>query len=206
MSIFSRYVLPKLIKTTCATKPLMRQREKIVPLAEGSVLEIGVGGGLNFPYYSHDKVTRIFGLDVSPELMEDASRMSKESGLEFKPLLLDAAEIPLDNGEIDTVLVTYSLCSIEEVQSALSEVRRVLKPVGKLVFCEHGAAPDPGVYRWQKRLTPVWKRFSGGCRLDRDIPGEIEKGGFRLASIEHMYLPGTMRIVGYNSWGTAIPR
>jgi ubiquinone/menaquinone biosynthesis C-methylase UbiE len=205
MSLYSRHILPRLIKTTCAAKPIMKQREKIVPLAEGKVLEIGVGSGLNFPYFDADKVTRVFGLDTSPQLMRDAEQKSNQAKIEFEPLLLDAAQIPLESGEIDTVLVTYSLCSIDALETALIEMRRVLKPSGKLVFCEHGAAPDNSVYSWQRRLTPIWRRIGGGCRLDRNLPVEIEKAGFRLTSLEQMYLPGTWRVVGYNSWGTAMP-
>lgn len=205
MSVYNRFILPRIIRKTCSTKPISKQREKIVPLAEGQVLEIGAGGGMNIPYFDKTKVTRVFGLDTSPELMEGAVRQAKQTGLDFEPLLLDAAEIPLDANAVDTVLVTYTLCSIDALQSALAEMHRVLKPSGKLIFCEHGIAPDPEVSRLQKRITPLWKRIGGGCRLDRNIPGEIENAGFQLNSLEQMYLPGTWRIAGYNSWGTASP-
>jgi ubiquinone/menaquinone biosynthesis C-methylase UbiE len=205
MSLYSHYVVPCIVGKTCATKPIMKQREKVVPLAEGCVLEIGVGGGLNFAFYNKTKVTKIYGLDTSPKLMEQAVTCSRKSELEFEPILLSADQIPINASEIDTVLVTYTLCSIDALQSALKEMRRVLKPTGRLIFCEHGAAPDFEVNRWQKRLTPLWRRFGGGCRLDRQIPQEIEISGFNLTSIEHMYLPGTWRVVGYNSWGTAVP-
>ncbi|MCP4317384.1 MAG: class I SAM-dependent methyltransferase [Hyphomicrobiales bacterium] len=205
MSLYSRFVLPRLVNASCSTKPVMKQREKIVPLARGRVLEIGVGGGLNFPYLDSAEVDCVFGLDTSAELMEGACAKSEQMDIEFTPLILDAAQIPLDDGDVDTVLVTYTLCSIDALQSALSEMRRVLKPQGQLLFCEHGAAPDRSVNQWQKRLTPIWRRVGGGCRLDRDLPLEIQNAGFRLTSLEQMYLPGTARLVGYNSWGAAIP-
>ena len=205
MSLYSRHVLPYIINKTCSSKPIMKQREKIVPLAEGRVLEIGIGSGLNFPYLDASKVTHLFGLDTSAQLMEGAKRLAQKSQIDFEPLLLDAAQIPLEKNSVDTVLVTYSLCSIDALGSALGEMRRVLKPSGKLVFCEHGAAPDGAVNRWQKRITPIYRHFAGGCRLDRNFPGEIEKAGFKIATLEQMYLPGTARIIGFNSWGTATP-
>lgn len=205
MSVYNRFILPRIIKKTCSTKPISKQREKIVPLAKGWVLEIGVGNGLNMPFYDKTKVTHVFGLDISPELMEGAVHRAKETGMDFEPLLLDAAAIPLDANVVDTVLVTYAMCSIDALQSALAEMHRVLKPSGKLVFCEHGLAPDPKVRRMQKRITPLWKRISGGCRLDRNIPKEIENAGFQLSSLEQMYIPGTWRIAGFDSWGTASP-
>ena len=136
MSVYNRFILPRIIKKTCSTKPISKQREKIVPLAEGRVLEIGVGNGMNIPYYDNTKVTHVFGLDISPELMEGAVRRARQTGLDFEPLLLDATEIPLDANAVDTVLVTYTMCSIDALQSALAEMHRVLKPSGKLVFCE----------------------------------------------------------------------
>ncbi|MEX3011011.1 class I SAM-dependent methyltransferase [Hoeflea sp. TYP-13] len=205
MSLYSRFVLPRLINASCQAKPIMKQREKIVPLAKGRVLEIGVGGGLNLAYLDSSKVECVFGLDSSAALMEGALQKSGQLDIDFKPLLLDAAQIPLADDEIDTVLVTYTLCSIDALEAALFEMRRVLKPAGQLLFCEHGAAPDRNVNKWQKRLTPVWRRVGGGCRLDRDLPMEIQNAGFRLTSLEQMYLPGTARLVGYNSWGAAIP-
>ncbi len=203
MSLYSRFILPRMINASCSTKPVMKQREKIVPLAKGRVLEIGVGGGLNFPYLDRDRVDCVFGLDSSAAMMDGAIRNSAKTGIEFKPLVLDAAQIPLDTDDVDTVLVTYTLCSIDALGSALTEMRRVLKPTGRLLFCEHGAAPDRNVKTWQKRLTPLWRRIGGGCRLDRDLPAEIRNAGFRITSLEQMYLPGTARIFGYNSWGVA---
>lgn len=203
MSLYNRYVLPHLIKTACSVGPIMKQREKVVPLAEGRVLEIGIGSGLNLPYYDKSKVSQVFGLDSASELLDDARESAQAQGIELALLNFGAERIPMEKNEVDTVLVTYSLCSIDALQPALAEMRRVLKPTGKLIFCEHGAAPDAHILRWQQRITPLWKHVAGGCRLDRNIPSEIEAGGFTLTSLEQMYLPRTLRIVGYNIWGTA---
>ncbi len=206
MSLYSKYVLPRIIDATCSTKPIARQPKKIVPSATGRVLEIGIGSGLNLDFMDRTSVKTVLGLDPSPELMAIAQSKAERSGVDFRPLLADAASIPLEDSEVDTVLVTYTLCSIDALDTALYEIRRVLRPDGKLVFCEHGLAPDASIARWQRRLTPVWKRFSGGCRLDRDTRAIITDAGFSIARSDQMDLPGTMRIVGYNVWGTAIRR
>ena len=204
MSFYDRHILPFLIDRACAAPQVRRQRELIVPEAEGRVLEIGIGSGLNLPYYDRSRVDHIFGLDVSPELMFRAHQRAEKTGVAFEPLILDAATIPLDDAAVDTVLVTYTLCSIPALQQALSEMRRVLKPGGRLLFSEHGAAPDPGVLKWQRRLTPLWKRIAGGCHLDRDAPAEIARAGFRIAALDQGYLPAAPRFVGYNSRGVAL--
>jgi len=206
MSLYSRHVLPHLICAACSSATVMAQREKVVPLAEGRVLEIGIGGGLNLPYYDRGKVSHLFGLDISAELMAGARRRSDKIGLPFEGLLLDAAEIPLESRSVDTVLVTYTMCSIDALDQALAEMRRVLATNGRLIFCEHTAAPDQNIHRWQQRITPVWRRIGGGCRLDRHTPDAIRDAGFDLTSLSEGYLPGTPRFVGHNSWGIACPR
>jgi ubiquinone/menaquinone biosynthesis C-methylase UbiE len=206
MSLYNRYVLPRMITKSCASKPIRKQREKVVPLARGRVLEIGAGGGLNMPHYDKSSVDLVIGLDVSAELLDSAQEQAAIACIPFQKVLLDAASIPLERDEVDTVLVTYSLCSIDNLESALAEMNRVLKPSGKLIFCEHGAAPDRKVRGLQNTLTPLWKKFGGGCRLNRDLPAEIKKAGFEMDWIEQMYLPGTWRVVGWNSWGVSFPQ
>ncbi len=205
MSLYSRHILPHLIRKACSSATITRERAEIVPAAEGVVLEIGAGGGLNLPHYDRDRVARVLGLDISPELLRTATETARATGLKFEPLLMDAAEIPLERHAVDTVLVTFSLCSIGDLDSALSEMRRVLKPGGRFLFCEHGAAPDPGVRRVQDALTPVWKRVGGGCHLNRDAPERIRAAGFRIETLEQAYLPDTWRFVGYVSRGVARP-
>lgn len=184
----------------------MKQREKVVPLAAGRVLEVGAGGGLNLAYYDTSRVRAVIGLDSSPELLASTTENAKAVGVPFEPLLVDAESIPLGNDSVDTILVTYTLCSIADVQRALHEMRRILKPAGQLVFCEHGAAPDRRVLWMQRRLTPLWKRVAGNCHLDRDPLAEIERAGFRIGWDEEMYLPGTPKFAGFNRWGVATKR
>jgi ubiquinone/menaquinone biosynthesis C-methylase UbiE len=204
MSFYEDHVLPHLIDLACSTKPTRKQREKIVHLARGDVLEIGFGSGLNLPYYDPGKVRRIFGLEPSPGMRRKAQPNVDASELEVEFIDLPGEEIPLESKSVDTVLVTFTLCSIDDAVAALGGMRRVLKPGGKLLFCEHGAAPDVDVRRWQDRLNPGWKRFSGGCNMNRDIPGLIESSGFRITTDERMYIPG-LRILSYNYWGIAKP-
>ncbi len=203
MSFYENNILPWLINKTCSVKPIMKQREKVVPLATGRVLEIGAGGGLNQQFYDKSKVDTVLGLDISAKMLENAEAAADRAGVPFEGVLLDAANIPIEKNEVDTVLVTYSLCSIDDLQGALAEMRRVLKPSGKLIFCEHGAAPDVEVRRLQDRLNPVWKRFAGGCNLNRDLPAAIKEAGFEIEWHDQMYLPSTWRFVGWNSWGVA---
>jgi ubiquinone/menaquinone biosynthesis C-methylase UbiE len=204
MSFYDDKVLPHLINLACSTKPTRKQREKVVHLAEGDVLEIGFGSGLNLPYYERDKVRRIFGLEPSAGMRRKAQPNVDASGLDVEFIDLPGEEIPLEAQSVDTVLVTFTLCSIDDAVTALEGMRRVLKPGGKLLFAEHGAAPDESVRRWQDRLNPGWKRLSGGCNMNRDIPALIERCGFRITSDERMYIPG-LRILSYNYWGIAKP-
>ena len=204
MAFYQDHVLPHLIDLACSTKPTRKQREKIVHHAEGDVLEVGFGSGLNLPYYNRDNVRRIFGLEPSAGMRRKAQPNVDASGLEVEFIDLPGEQIPLEAESVDTVLVTYTLCSIDDAVAALEGMRRVLKPGGKLLFCEHGAAPDARVRRWQDRLNPGWRRLSGGCNMNRDIPQLIERGGFRITADERMYIPG-LRILSYNYWGSAKP-
>ena len=207
MGFYERKILPRIVEATCSTKPIRYQRRKVVPLAEGRVLEIGVGSGLNFPYYDPDKVERVFALEPSEAMLEKARPRIEAAPFPVEPLGLEGEQIPLDDASVDTVLVTYTLCTIPGVIAALEGMRRVLKPGGKLIFCEHGLAPDPGVARWQNRLNPLWKRIGGGCNLNRDIPALVKEGGFRIETLDTMYLPGPkmIRFSSFNYWGTASP-
>jgi ubiquinone/menaquinone biosynthesis C-methylase UbiE len=205
MALYNKYVLPTLAHFTCGLKPIMRQREKVVPRARGRVLEVGIGSGLNFPFYDARKVTKVWGLDPSPEMTRMAQRMAPSMPFEVEFIGLPGEEIPLEDSSVDTVLVTYTLCTIPNTTSALRQMVRVLRPGGELIFCEHGAAPDASVRRWQDRLNPIWKRIAGGCHLNRPIPTLIEAGGFRITALETMYIPG-WRPGTFNYWGTGVPR
>ena len=150
MGLYSKYILPRVVHLACTTRPIMRQREKVVPLARGRVLEVGIGSGLNLPFYDAAKVTRVWGLDPAPEMTRKARVAARTTPFEVEFIGLPGEAIPLDNASMDTVVMTYTLCSIPEPQAALRQMARVLKPGGTLIFCEHGIAPDPGVRRWQK--------------------------------------------------------
>ena len=202
MGLYEKYILPKIVHLACSMKPIRHQREKVVPLARGSVLEVGVGSGLNLPYYDASKVTKVWGLDPSPEITRMAEKIAKSLRFEVEFIGLPGEEIPLENSSVDTVVVTYTLCTILDTERALRQMARVLKPGGELIFCEHGAAPNEGVRRWQGRINPIWKRFAGGCHLNRPIPKLIEQGGFRIKGMETMYIPG-WRPISFNYWGMA---
>lgn len=203
MSLYDKYILPKVLNCTCGSKPISFQRKKVVPLAKGKILDIGIGSGLNIPFYDLSKIDKIYGLDPSSELIKIAKKMAVKKNISIEFLLCGAEDIPLPNNSIDTVLITYSMCTIPEVLKANYEMLRVLKPDGRLIFCEHGLAPDKSVAKWQKRINPVWGKIAGGCNLDRDIPNLISSSGFKILSIEEMYLPSTPKFAGYNYWGIA---
>ena len=205
MGIYSKYVLPRVIHFACSLEPILQQREKVVPLATGEVLEIGVGSGLNLPFYDATRVKKLWGLEPAEKMRRMAAPAARRLQFEFEFLDLPGEQIPLETDSVDTVLVTYTLCTIPETEPALRGMARVLRPGGKLIFCEHGAAPDASVRRWQDRITPLWKRLGGGCQLNRDIPDLIEAGGFEIDAIDTMYLPG-WRPAAFNYWGTASPR
>lgn len=195
-------MLPRLINLACSTKPTRKQREKVVPLATGDVLEIGFGSGLNLPYYDRDKVRRIWGLEPSQGMRRLASVSIRESEMDVELIEQPAEEMPLDDDSVDTVLVTYTLCTIPEVREALDATRRVLKPQGRLLYCEHGKAPDENVQKWQHRLNPAWKKIAGGCNMHRDIPAILDESGFLVEDDNRMYLPG-VKALSYNYWGSA---
>jgi len=203
LGLYSKYVLPKIVDFACGLKPQMYQRQKVVPLAEGIVLEVGIGSGLNLPYYTEGKVQKVLGLDPSLEMIRMAEKYAGAVPFDVEFICLPGEDIPLDNNSVDTVLMTYTLCSISDAEKTLRQMSRVLKPGGKLIFCEHGAAPDPVVLRWQNRLNPVWRRIGGGCQLNLAIPELIEMGGFKINTMKSMYIPG-WRPASFNYWGTAI--
>jgi ubiquinone/menaquinone biosynthesis C-methylase UbiE len=189
MSLYNRYLLPRLIDLVMRNEDMSRFRQRRVPAARGVVLEIGIGSGLNLPFYS-SAVTRLYGVDPSPELLALARR--RAAGLRFDVELLEqeSDRLPVADNAIDTVVMTWSLCSIRDPRAALREMSRVLKPGGRLIFVEHGLAPDPGVRAWQNRLTPLWRRIAGGCHLDRKVDDLIREAGFAIAELQTGYLSG----------------
>lgn len=205
MGLYERYVLPRMLDLACGVSPIRKQREKVVPRAHGRVLEIGIGSGLNLQHYDKRRVDALIGLDPSPELRRLAERRARAAKIEVEWLGLEAERIPLDDESIDSIVVTYTLCTISDTAAALAEMRRVLKPGGELYFSEHGRAPHEAVARMQDLVSPFWKKLAGGCTLNRDIPALLRDSQFELVELETMYVPRTPRIVGHTFWGRARP-
>ena len=206
MGFYDRFVLPRLVTCACGTKPILKQRQKVVPRARGTILEIGLGAGHNIPHYDHTGVDKVIGVDPCEVSWQLAQPRVQAAPFEVQFLAGSAEDIPLDDHSMDSVLLTFSLCTIPDPAAALAEARRVLKPGGQLLFCEHGKAPDASVAKWQDRVNPIWRRLFGGCNLNRDIPAMIDKAGFAVDDLQQMYLPGTPRVAAFNVWGAAHPR
>jgi SAM-dependent methyltransferase len=189
MGIYSRYVLPRLTHLSMRQAQLRVYRERVVGGARGRVLEIGFGSGLNLSYYGQN-VDEIIGIDSSPEMLALAERAVASSSHKVTLLARSADELPLDDQSVDTIVVTWSLCSIADAAWALMEARRVLRPGGRMRFIEHGLSPDPDVAIWQDRLTPLWRRCAGGCHLNRKMDDLIRGAGFQLAVLTAGYARG----------------
>lgn len=205
MSWYEEKMLPRLMNIACSSKPHHKQREKIVPRASGDVLEIGFGGGLNLAHYDQDKVRRIWGLEPSAGMRKLAEEKIADTKLDVELIDLPGEEIPLEDNSVDTVLITFTLCTIPEVATALDGMRRVLKSGGQLLFSEHGKAPDANVVKWQDRMNPVWKKVSGGCNMNRDIPALLDAAGLEIQDDNRMYTPG-LKSLSYMYWGAATIR
>ena len=203
MNLYNKYILPSLIISGCNKKPQMKQREKIIPNAKGKVLEVGIGSGLNLSFYDPDKVTELVGIDPSLELWEKRQPI-KDLGFHYEFIKGVAEDMPFGKDSFDTIVITYTLCSIPDFQSALESLRKVLKPNGKFLFCEHGKAPDKSVLLTQNAINPIWKLIGGGCNINRDIPSIINGNGFKILNLETMYVPG-WKPVSFNFWGEAKP-
>jgi ubiquinone/menaquinone biosynthesis C-methylase UbiE len=199
---YERHLLPYLLDLVCSVSPIRKQRMKVIPQAEGNVLEIGIGTGLNMPFYDPSRVKLIVGVDPGLRMHKLALKRSLRAGLDVKLIGLSAERIPVEDASFDSVVCTYTLCTIPDPLMALKEMRRALKPGGKLLFSEHGKSPDANVLKWQTRLQPYWKKVAGGCMLDRDIPALLEDAGFNL-NVQSLYLPGP-KILSYHYWGEAV--
>ncbi len=190
MNLYDQHVLPHLIDFACGMGAVMKTRAQIVPQAEGRVLEIGIGSGLNLSFYDPAKVSVIVGVDPSAAMQKLARQRAAQISIPVEMVALELGQIQAADASFDSIVCTFTLCTIPDAMAALQEMRRVLKPGGKLLFSEHGLAPDLPVVRWQNRLTPLWKPFSGGCHLNRDIPALIRAGGFSIGQLDSSYLKG----------------
>lgn len=204
MSFYSTHILPKLTHWVCSQQSIESLRKKMVPLAGGKILEIGMGSGLNLPFYDPSKVKHLYGLEPSDTLRKMAEKNAERLPFPVGFISLPGEEIPLETGSMDTVLVTYTLCTIPDIHRALGQMHRVLKPGGKLIFCDHGLAPDAGIRKWQERINPVWNRISGGCCLNRPISDLILHNGFVIQDIKARY-QSPVKIASYTYRGIAVP-
>ena len=205
MPFYKDHVYPYLVSALGNPKPIDDIRRRIVPLAQGSVLEIGVGPGVNFTHYDPARVTNVYALEPNPGMLRRAEEQQRQAEVKIEFLDLPGERIPLADASVDTVVSTFTLCTIPGVVEAIQGVRRVLKPGGKLIFFEHGLSPDPTVQRWQKRSEPLFRWAFEGCHVTRDIPALIGKGGFDIDQIDAGYISPFPKSGSYCWWGVAQP-
>ncbi len=203
MGWWDRHVVPHLIRLACSQGEIMKRRALVVPQARGAVLEVGCGGGINLGLYDRARLSRLVGLDPHPALARMARERARDLDLPLRVVEGVAEELPFSTAAFDTVVVTFTLCSVHDPEAALAEIRRVLAPGGHLLFLEHGLAPDPGVARTQRRLEPLWRRLAGGCHLTRPVTSGIVSAGFRLLAGDRGYARRAPRFAGWMEWGVA---
>jgi ubiquinone/menaquinone biosynthesis C-methylase UbiE len=204
-SWWERHGVPRLIKCACSQGQIMKARSKVVPHASGDVLELGCGGGINMEFYDSARVTSFTGLDPSPELLAMSRAAAQAFGMDADIVGGVGEAMPFPDARFDTVVTTFTLCSVAEQKAVLGEIRRVLKPGGTALFLEHGGAPDAGVAKWQRRIEPVWKRIGGNCHLTRPISDAYAAAGFAVERQGAMYMPKTPRPFGWVEYGAARP-
>jgi ubiquinone/menaquinone biosynthesis C-methylase UbiE len=205
MSFYEERILPWLIDLAMRNARLAAYRGRVVPAASGRVLEVGIGSGLNLPFYG-TSVSEIVGIEPSPKLLKMTRRVAGRTSTPIRLIEGTAEAIPIDDQAIDTAVTTWTMCSILSIELALQEMRRVLKPGGRLLFVEHGRAPEPDVRWWQDHLTPVWKRFSGGCHLNRPIPELIQHAGYRIEHLDTGYMRPGPKPMTFMYEGSASPQ
>ena len=190
MKFYDEKILPHLIDFACGMGQVMKTRAQVVPQASGRVLEIGIGTGLNLSFYDPAKVSVIVGVDPSAAMQKLAQQRAAQISIPVEMIALELGQIQAADASFDSIVCTFTLCTIPDPLAALQEMRRVLKPGGQFLFAEHGRAPDLKVRVWQDRLTPLWRPLAGGCHLNRDIPALLKAGGFRLREVHSRYLQG----------------
>jgi len=205
VGVWSKYVVPRLIESACKSREILGERKRWVPRAHGRVLEIGIGSGLNLPFYDPNRVESVTGVDPSRELLDLCARRARDVRIPVALVESGAERLAFEDASFDSAIVTYALCSVDRPSRVLEEVRRVLVPSGELFFVEHGLARDADARVWQRRLTPAWRRVGGGCRLDRDLPSELRAAHFELDELEAEYGEGP-RWLSFTYQGVARPR
>jgi ubiquinone/menaquinone biosynthesis C-methylase UbiE len=206
MPFYRDHIYPQLVSMLGNPKPIREVRQRIVPLAQGIVLEIGVGPGVNFMHYDPARVSKLYALEPNPGMIRLAEQQRRRTKLDVEFLDLPGERIPLEDGTVDTVVSTFTFCTIPGIVEALRGVARVLRPGGRLIFFEHGRSPDPRVRRWQEWWEPIHYRVFAGCHLTRDMPSLISQGGFQIERIESAYLTQFPKSWAYCWWGLAIPQ
>jgi len=204
MAFYKDRVYPHLVTVLGNPKPIREVRQRILPLAEGRILEIGVGPGVNFVHYDPAKVSKVYALEPNPGMIRMAEQQRRRTELDVEFLDLPGERIPLGDGSVDTVVSTFTLCTIPGVVEAIRGIRRVLRPGGKFIFFEHGVSPDPRVRRWQKWSEPLFHLAFEGCHVTRDIPSLIRQGGFTIEQMDTAYLAPFPKSASHCWWGTAI--
>lgn len=202
-SFYEEKILPHVIDCTCSMGQVMKLRSQVVPEAKGVVLEVGMGSGLNLEFYQPERVRHVYGLEPSEGMRRKAQSNLNRSSVRVEWLSLPGEKIPLPESTVDTVVLTFTLCSIADWRAALAQMLRVLKPGGELLFLEHGLSPEPKVQKWQNRLTPGWKRIAGGCHLNRPINELIREAGFEVDELENLYIPKSPKFAAYIYKGRA---
>lgn len=200
---YDRHIMPRMITAACGQEGIEKRRRMVVPLAEGRVFELGCGGGLNQALYDTDRISAFAGIDPHAKLLEGARERARARGWQVDIRQGVGEDIPFADGSFDTVVCTYTLCSVDDPAQVLAEMRRVLAPGGKLLFLEHGRAPDAGVARWQERIEPLWKPLAGGCHLTRPIGSALRGAGFAVEPLGQAYLKKTPKVLGWMEWGVA---
>lgn len=196
-------ILPKVVSLGCGSEDVSELRREVVPLATGAVFEIGCGGGFNQPLYDQERVTSFAGIDPNGSLLDAARARAAEKGWDADIREGIGEAIPFGDRVFDTVVCTYTLCSVQSAPQVLSEMRRILKPGGRLLFLEHGSAPDPGPAKWQRRIEPVWKRIAGNCHLTREVSNAVRGAGFEVRPIGQGYFEKAPKWAGWMEWGEA---
>jgi len=199
---YARHILPCCLDKACGIGPIEKQRVKIIPFAKGDVLEIGIGSGLNLPHYDPSHVNSVTGVDPDEHIWARSKARRSAVAFPVHRIGLSGEDIPMESDSADTVVVTYSLCTIPDPVRALKEMRRILKPGGDILFCEHGRAPDRKIAVWQTRIDPIWSKIAGGCQSGRDIPALLNQAGLDMIDLNQAYIPGP-KILSYNYWGRA---
>jgi SAM-dependent methyltransferase len=205
MSLYSRYILAPLISCGCGCKVIGEKRAQIVPQARGVVLELGAGPGHNLAYYDPAHVRKVIAVEPEPAFEKQFRKQARQARVETELRRETAEQLNLPPNSVDTILATFVLCTIPDGAAALRAAKKALRPEGRLIFCEHGLAPDPKVARTQKRLDPIWGAIFGGCHLSRPIPTLIESAGFRLEALDKGYMPDSPRFASYLYQGAAAP-